>query len=116
MPYNEALANRVRELIAAREDNVEEKRMFGGLAFLVNTKICVAVKSDKILVRIDPNLFEKEVQGLGCTPMRMSSRESKSFLFVDEDVLDTHSKLKRWVDLALEYNPRANATPREKKK
>jgi len=90
--------------------------MFGGLAFLVDTKICVAVKSDKILVRIDPGIFEKEVQGQGCAPMRMPGGESKSFLYVDEDVLGTRSKLGRWVDLALEYNPRAQAAPRKKKK
>jgi hypothetical protein len=39
----------------------------------------------------------------------------KGFLFVDEDMLDTRSKLRRWIDLALEFNPRAQATPKKKK-
>jgi TfoX/Sxy family transcriptional regulator of competence genes len=115
MAYNESLANRVREMIAAREDQVEEKLMFGGLTFMVNDKICVGVKSDRILVRIDPEIYDEEAQGEGCTPMSHSGREMKGFLFVAEEVLNTQTKLKRWVDLALEYNPKAKAAAKKKK-
>ena len=109
MAYNEQLANRIREMIAAREDQVEEKLMFGGLTFMVNDKICVGVKSDRILVRIDPEIYEQEVLGEGCTPMNHSGREMKGFLFVGEEMLTTQGKLRRWVDLALEFNPRAKS-------
>jgi TfoX/Sxy family transcriptional regulator of competence genes len=101
-------------MIAAREDHVEEKLMFGGVTFMVNDKICVGIKSDRILVRIDPDIFEEEMQREGCTPMNHSGREMKGFLFVGEEVLDTQSKLKRWVDLALAYNPKAKAAAKKK--
>ncbi|HEV3326652.1 MAG TPA: TfoX/Sxy family protein [Puia sp.] len=114
MAYNEKLADRVRELIAAREDRVEEKLMFGGLTFMVNDKICVGVKSDRILVRIDPNIYDQEALGDAVTPMIHSGREMKGFLFVGEEVVNTRGKLKRWVDLALEYNPKAQAAGKKK--
>ena len=107
MAFDEQMANRVREIIAAREDRVDEKQMFGGLTFMVNDKMCMGVKSDKIMVRIDPVFHEKEVLGEGITPMVHSGREIKGFLFVSNDVLKTRSALHRWVDLALSYNPGA---------
>lgn len=113
MAYNEKLANRVREMIAAREEQVEEKFMFGGLTFMVKDKICVGVKSDRILVRIDPEIYDEEAQGEGCIPMSHSGKEMKGFLFVAEEVLNTQTKLKRWVDLALEYNPKAKAAAKK---
>ena len=113
MPYNERLANQVRELIAACEEQVEEKVMFGGLTFMVNGKICIGIKSNKILVRIDPLLHDKEVQGSGVLPMNHSGKDVPGYLFVDEAEINTYTRLKRWVELALEYNPRA---PMAKKK
>ena len=119
MAYNEKLADRVRELIAAREDRVEEKLMFGGLTFMVNNKLCVGVKSDRILVRIAPDIFDAEALGESCTPMNHGGRDMKGFLFVGEEVLGSHRQLKRWVCLALDYNTQAfaeaTAKPKSKK-
>ena len=56
MPYNEKIADRVREIIASATDKVEEKKMFGGLCFMVDDKMCVGVKADRIMVRISPAL------------------------------------------------------------
>ena len=117
MAYNEQLANRVRELIAERiSAEVEEKLMFGGVSFMVRDKIAVGVKSDRILVRIAPEIFDAEALGEGCIPMIHGGREMKGFLFVTDDVLGTRGKLKRWVDLAMDYNERAAAEQPKKKK
>jgi TfoX/Sxy family transcriptional regulator of competence genes len=113
MPYHESLANRVREMLATKVDHIDERIMFGGLTFMVNDKICVGVKSDRVLFRIDPALHEEELLQEGVVAMDHSGRSMKGFLFVDEDMLDTQSKLRRWVDLALEFNPRAKATPKK---
>ena len=119
MPYNQQLADRVRELIAEKEDRVEEKGMFGGLSFMVNDKICVAVKSDRILVRIDPAKHEKESAKDGCSPMVHSGREMKGFIFVDEELLHTKKQLRYWVDQALAFNPKAglskSSAPKKRK-
>ena len=50
MAFNEKLADRIRELIAAEHDNVEEKKMFGGLCFMVNDKMCVGVEKERLMV------------------------------------------------------------------
>lgn len=107
MPFDEKIANQVREMIANRADNVEEKVMFGGLCFMVNDKICVAVKQDTLLVRIDPELFEQENGKDGRKPMVHQGKPVKSYLFVDFDSMHNHESLHYWVKLALDYNPHA---------
>lgn len=116
MAYNEHLANRVRELIAERQTDVVEKLMFGGIAFMVHDKMCVSVKNDRIMVRIAPDVFDAVALGEGCIPMNHGGREMKGFLFVTSDVLESRAKLKRWVDLALDYNDQAVATAGKRKK
>ena len=54
MAYNEKLANQTRELISLTHKNVEEKKMFGGLCFMVNGKMCVGVEQERLMVRFDP--------------------------------------------------------------
>jgi len=54
MAYNESLADSVREIIAQTHENVEEKKMFGGLCFMVNDKMCLGVMDDRLMVRLDP--------------------------------------------------------------
>ena len=116
MAYNEQLANRVRELIAERiVDEVEEKSMFGGISFMIRGKIAVGIKSDRIMVRIAPGIFDEAALGEGCVPMNHGGRDMKGFLFVTEDVLGTRAKLKHWVDLALDYNEQAAQERPEKK-
>jgi len=61
MPINEKLINRVREVLADI-DKVEDKKMFSGIAFMVDEKLCVAVRSDNIMLRIDPALHNKLIQ------------------------------------------------------
>ena len=59
MPYKEKLADRVREIIFSQQENVEEKKMFGGLCFMVNDKMCVGVESDRLMVRrIQQNMMK----------------------------------------------------------
>lgn len=114
MAYNEKLADRVRELIAAAGENeVEEKRMFSGLCFMVNKKMCVAVRPDSIMVRLDPTLSEALLENEGAVPMAHSGRVMKGFLFVNEEVLGSKKQLSYWVGLALDYNKIAPASKKK---
>lgn len=110
MAYNEQLANRVRELIAERTTNVEERKMFGGLCFLVDDKICVAVKKDKMLARVAPEIYEAAIEEDGCTPMSKSGTNMTGYLYVDEAYLNTPKQLAHWVNLALDFNPKAKSS------
>src|SRR5438034_329760 len=107
MPYDEALADRVRSLIGRTQKNVEEKPMFGGLCFMVNDKMCVGVSKDRLMVRLDPALYDDVLKRPGCRPMDFTGRVMKGFVFVDSSALDEEDDLEYWIALALDYNKTA---------
>ncbi|MBC9913338.1 TfoX/Sxy family protein [Chitinophaga varians] len=113
MAFDEKMADRVRELIAPASSNVEEKKIFGGLCFMVDDKMCVGVKADHIMLRIDPALTDAVLEEEGCTPMVHGGKTMPGFVFVDNSALHTKKQLEHWVDRALAYNKLA---PPSKKK
>jgi len=115
MAFNEKLADKVRELIAEKESNIEEKRMFGGLCFMVNEKMCIGVEQERIMVRLDPAIYDEAMENEGCTPMDFTGKIMKGYVFVDADVVATKRKLSYWVNLALEYNKIARVSKKKKK-
>ncbi len=114
MAYNEKLADRVREIVTATEKKIEEKKMFGGLCFMVNDKMCVGVRNDSLMMRIGPDNYEEALEKEGCRPMEFTGRAMKGFVYVDETALNTKKKLETWMKLALDYNKIAK--PSKKKK
>lgn len=110
MAYNEKLADRVREIIAMTHDNVEEKKMFGGLCFMVNGKMCVGVEKERLMVRLNPALTEEVMEKEGCQPMDFTGKVMNGFVFVDENALTTKKKLSYWLKLALAFNIIAKAS------
>jgi TfoX/Sxy family transcriptional regulator of competence genes len=116
MPFNEKIADRIREMITETHSNVEEKRMFGGLCFMVNDKMCLGVESERLMVRLDPAKYEVALEKEGCRPMDFTGKVMKGYVFVDTDVLNTKKNLKYWVDLALEYNKIAKPSKKKTKK
>ena len=115
MAYNEKLADRVREMITESEINIEEKRMFGGLCFMVNDKMCIGVEKERLMIRIGPDKFDEAVEKEGCKPMDFTGKVMKGFVFVDVDVLNSKKKLEYWVKLALDYNKIAKTSKKKKK-
>ena len=115
MAYNEKLADRVREIISAVQKNIEEKKMFGGLCFMVNDKMCVGVENERLLVRLDPAVYDEALDKEGCKPMEFTGKSMKGFVFVDIDALTTKKKLEYWIHLALEYNKIAKPSKKKKK-
>lgn len=114
MAYNEKLADRIREIISLSHKNIEEKKMFGGLCFMVNDKMCVGVEQERLMVRLDPAKFDEAIGKEGCKPMDFTGKPMKGFVFVDIEALNTKKKLEYWIGLALEYNKIAK--PSKKKK
>lgn len=114
MSYNEKLADRVREIIALTHDRVEEKKMFGGLCFMVNDKMCVGIESERMMVRLDPAVYEEALEKEGCTPMDFTGKVMKGYVFVDAAVLNTNKRLDYWVQLALDFNKKAKSSKKKK--
>ena len=113
MAYNQALAERVRTSLL-HLPHVEEKRMFGSLAFMVNGKMCINVGKDRIMCRIDPSLHDQALKRKGCTTVLMRGREYKGFVYVNEDELKLKRNLDYWIELSLDFNQRAKASKKTK--
>ena len=103
MAYDEDLANRIRELLGP-EKGIEEKRMFGGLAFLVNGNMSVAVSGQGgLMVRVPPDDTDKLLARAHVSPMVMAGREARGWLRVDVDGVQTKRQLQGWVTKGVGY-------------
>jgi TfoX/Sxy family transcriptional regulator of competence genes len=103
MAYDDELANRIREVVRG-EPGVSEKRMFGGLAFLVNGNMAVSASSQGgLLLRIDPGEAGSLVDQQHVRRFEMRGREMDGWLRVDDESLVTHDQLARWVNHGLTY-------------
>lgn len=109
MAYNEKLAGRIRESLAHIK-KLEEKAMFGGLCFMVNDKMCIGVNADEIMCRIDPEAEEEALSKNGSRPMDFTGRPMKGYVFVDESGLKKKSDFDYWINLCLEFNPKAKSS------
>ncbi len=114
MAYNEKLADRRREIISRTHQNITEKKMFGGLCFMVNDKMCLGVENNRLMVRLDPAIYEEVMEKECCKPMDFTGKVMKGYVFVDINELDKAKRLEYWIKLALEYNKIAK--PSKKKK
>lgn len=113
MPADETLLNRVRELLEDIPD-VEEKRMFGGVAFLVDDKMCVNVVGDELMCRVGPEAYDEAIERPGARALLMGGREYRGYLYVEPEMLRSKQELKHWVDLCLAYNPQAESSKKKK--
>jgi TfoX N-terminal domain len=101
--YDEDLADRIRELLSG-EKGLEEKRMFGGLAFLINGNMAVAASGQGgLLVRMAPDDTDKLLDGKHVSPMVMAGREARGWLLVTTEGVKTKRQLQTWVSRGAGY-------------
>ena len=101
--YDEELADRIREVIGD-EASLTEKKMFGGLAFLVGGNMAVAASGQGgLLVRVDPSESERLVSTTRAARMQMRGREMDGWLRVGGGDVEADSELARWVRTGVEY-------------
>jgi hypothetical protein len=101
--YDEELADRIRTLIGSERD-VAEKKMFGGLAFLVGGNMAIGASGQGgILVRVDPADSDRLVDTTNARPMEMRGREMQGWLRVASNDVETDAALATWVDLGTAY-------------
>lgn len=103
MAYDEDLANRIRELLADHP-GVTEKKMFGGLAFLVGGNMAVAASGQGgLMVRVDPEDTDALVAKPHARPFEMRGREMQGWLRVDAEGVKTKRQLEPWVKRGVQY-------------
>lgn len=100
------LSDRVRAALA-RTPRVVEKKMFGGVTFMVNRKMCISVGRHRLMCRIDPELHESVIQRKGVRTVRMKGHAYRGFVYVREEVVSTRRGLDYWVRTCLAFNKRA---------
>ena len=112
MAYNQNLADRIREALAGLP-KVEEKKMFGSVAFMVDDKMCVTVGKDRIMCRIDPILHDEAIKNKGVQSVKMRGREYKGYIHINENAIKTKKDFDYWIGLALEFNKIAKASKKK---
>ncbi len=109
MAYSEALAERMRTYLFSRTD-VEEKKMMGGLVFMIDGKMCVGIIKDELMCRIDPARHEESIDREGCRTMDFTHKPMLGYVLVDEGGMGKKRDFAMWMELALAFNKFAKAS------
>ncbi len=115
MPANEVLTNHIREALFDRGlTNVEEKKMFNGICFMVNGKMCICASNDEMMCRVGPAYLEALEQH-GIRGMIRNGKPLKDYIFVSPELLTDNKVFNYWIDTALAFNKFAKATKSKKR-
>ena len=102
MAYSEPLANRVREALA-REKGVEEKKMMGGLGFMIDGHMAVGIVGEELMVRVGPDEYRRALGRVHAREMDFTGRSTKGFVFVEPAGTRTKRSLASWVAPAVAF-------------
>lgn len=114
MAYDENLADRIRKHLI-HLPNLVEKKMMGGLTFMLNDKMCVGVIKDELMCRVNKELHETLVEENGCRTMDFTHKPMIGYILIEESAMRSDKEFERWINLALEFNPMAKASKKKKK-
>ena len=116
MAYDQLLADRINLILNTKNIRFEEKKMMGGLCYLVDEKMCFGIVNNNLMARIDPEIYEDVLNKTGCKQMDFTGRPMKGFVFVEPIGVDLDSDLEYWVQLCLDFNPKAKKSKKKVKK
>ena len=102
MAYNEQLAERIRESLTMQK-GVIEKKMFGGVAFMLNDKMFCGIVKDDLMVRVLEDRYEDCLSQPHCRPMDFTGRLMKGFVFVSPDGVNSPAKLSIWLEKGIDF-------------
>lgn len=115
MAYDTYLAERISNYFKMLKIPTEEKKMMGGLCYMVDEKMCVGIVKNQLMARIGPENQRLCEGRKGCSPMDFTGRPLAGYIFVDENALDKDDDLFFFIDLAIGFNPEAKSSRRKKK-
>ena len=107
MAYDETVLEHVREFLMLSGADIEEKKMFGGIGFMVNGKLCIGVGEHKgysMMVRVGLDNYEKALTHTGAYPAVMRDRVMKGYVSLTKDALKTRKDVEYWAALGLQHN------------
>ncbi|HBB92550.1 MAG: RNA methyltransferase [Bacteroidetes bacterium GWF2_49_14] len=110
MAYDEFLAERIERVLHDKNIPFYGKKMFGGICYMIDEKMCVGVLKKELMVRIDPADHQDACAKPGAKPMDFTGASMKGFVMVDPEHVDLDEDLERWIDKAYDFNPRAKSS------
>lgn len=116
MAYDEHLADRIRWVLKDKNTVYEEKKMMGGLCFLIDDKMCFGIVKDQLMARVGNDNYNHALQIEGAKEMNFTGRPMKGYVFVEADALDMEDDLKNWMQMCLDFNPFAVSSKKKKLK
>ena len=102
MAYDEELAERLRALFSGRQEIVE-KKMFGGIAFMYSGHMCVGINDDMLMARVGPDQYDEAMARLHAQEMDFTGRSLKGFVYVTASGITTEEDLKAWTELCEKF-------------
>ncbi len=114
MAYDEDLQERLERSLKAKKVHFSLKKMFGGLAFMVDDKMCLGILGERLMIRVDPKKKDFYLSKTGVTEMDFTGRPMKGFMYVNPEGYDMEADLNYWIEECLAWNPFANSSKREK--
>ena len=116
MAYNEQLAERIEQLLEEKKISYFSKKMFGGLCFMVEDKMCLGIVKEELMARIGPNGYQEALEKEHCKEMNFTGRAMKGYVYIEPDGLDMDEDLEYWLQRCLDFNPLAKASKKKAKK
>ena len=111
---NHITAERIADWLTAKNVVFEQKRMFGGVCFMVDNKMCIGTYQGGVMARVGPTEADALINRPGTSPMTNGSRPMKGYLFIEPQDYDSDRDLSFWVDKCLAFNPTATASKKKK--
>ncbi|MBV6647248.1 MAG: TfoX/Sxy family protein [Cyclobacteriaceae bacterium] len=108
MAYDENLAERLREQLLGYVNHIQEKKMFGGLCFLYNGKMCVGIVKDELMARVVSEKFSSILEEPYVREMDFTKKPLKNFIYVEKGGFRTDPQLKKWIELGIEHAKEAS--------
>ncbi len=102
MAYDEGVAQRVRETMQEVHD-ITEKKMFGGLAFMVRGNMCCGIVWSELMLRVGPEQYEEALELPHARKMDFTGKPMKGLIYVAEEGFEDDSDLEMWVNRALQF-------------
>ena len=116
MAYSEFLAQKVDDYLSHQGVEFDRRKMFGGLSFMVDGKMCIGVGDEQLMCRIGPEVYDQALARHGCEIMAFTGRPMKGFVYVSKEGHEKDQDFAFWLDLCLTYNPLAKKSKRKTKK
>lgn len=103
MPYNQDLAQRIR-VQTAQQPGLDEKKMFGGIGFLLHGNMACGVHGEDLIVRVGPEKFAEALAQPGARPFDMTGRPMAGWVMVSAPGFETDEDLKKWIEQGVAYS------------